>query len=115
MHTSLTALILCNEATVILSSAHICHIRGKNQLGINARVVEETGLCPAALMLCVVSQSAQQAAALEVQRLEELQQEEARDRQQQLEKARLRGSHALRREQHTQVELCLMHGAVVSS
>lgn len=48
--------------------------------------------------------SAQQAAALEFQRLEELWREEARDRQEQLEKARLRGNHALRREQNTQVE-----------
>ncbi|XP_073674056.1 uncharacterized protein cep295 [Garra rufa] len=46
--------------------------------------------------------SAQQAAELEIQRLEELQREEARDRQERLEKARLRGNHALRREQHTQ-------------
>ncbi|XP_067306073.1 uncharacterized protein cep295 isoform X2 [Pseudorasbora parva] len=46
--------------------------------------------------------SAQQAAALEVQRLEERQREEARERQEQLEKARLRGNHALRREQNTQ-------------
>ncbi|XP_051717499.1 centrosomal protein of 295 kDa isoform X2 [Ctenopharyngodon idella] len=46
--------------------------------------------------------SAQQAAALEFQRLEELRREEARDRQEQLEKARLRGNHALRREQNTQ-------------
>ncbi|XP_067222481.1 uncharacterized protein cep295 isoform X2 [Chanodichthys erythropterus] len=46
--------------------------------------------------------SAQQAAALEFQRLEELWREEARDRQEQLEKARLRGNHALQREQNTQ-------------
>ncbi|XP_077063625.1 centrosomal protein 295 isoform X2 [Siphateles boraxobius] len=46
--------------------------------------------------------SARQAAALELQRLEDLRREAARERQQQLEKARLRGTHALRREQHTQ-------------
>ncbi|KAK2881615.1 hypothetical protein Q8A67_018883 [Cirrhinus molitorella] len=46
--------------------------------------------------------SAQLAAVLENQRLEELQREEARDRQERLEKARLRGNHALRREQHLQ-------------
>lgn len=58
---------------------------------------------------CGVSQlCAQQAAELEIQRLEELQREEACDRQERLEKARLRGNHALRREQHTQVELWLV-------
>ncbi|XP_016102973.1 centrosomal protein of 295 kDa isoform X2 [Sinocyclocheilus grahami] len=46
--------------------------------------------------------SAQQAAVLEIQRLEELRREEARARQERLEKARRRGNHALRTEQHTQ-------------
>ncbi|XDV31599.1 hypothetical protein PO909_002582 [Leuciscus waleckii] len=46
--------------------------------------------------------SARQAAALELQRVEDLRREGARERQEQLEKARLRGGHALRREQHTQ-------------
>ncbi|XP_062863289.1 centrosomal protein of 295 kDa isoform X2 [Trichomycterus rosablanca] len=45
---------------------------------------------------------AEQAAALEAQRLEELEREGARDRQEQLEKARLRGDHALRKEKVTQ-------------
>ncbi|XP_051962774.1 centrosomal protein of 295 kDa [Xyrauchen texanus] len=45
---------------------------------------------------------AHQAAEVEGQRLEELQREEARDRQEKLEKARLRGNHALRKEQNTQ-------------
>ncbi|XP_052471870.1 centrosomal protein of 295 kDa isoform X5 [Carassius gibelio] len=46
--------------------------------------------------------SARQAAAQEIQRLEELRRQEARDTQERLEKARLRGNHALRTEQHTQ-------------
>ncbi|KAK7156992.1 hypothetical protein R3I94_006904 [Phoxinus phoxinus] len=46
--------------------------------------------------------SARQAAALELQRVEDLRREAARERQEQQEKARLRGTHALRREQHTQ-------------
>ncbi|XP_043115230.1 centrosomal protein of 295 kDa isoform X3 [Puntigrus tetrazona] len=46
--------------------------------------------------------SAPQAAALEGRRLEELQREEARERRWRLDRARLRGSQALRREQHTQ-------------
>ncbi|KAL6467804.1 hypothetical protein MHYP_G00234810 [Metynnis hypsauchen] len=41
---------------------------------------------------------AQQAAKLEAQRLNELEREEVHDRQEQLEKARLRGGHALRKE-----------------
>ncbi|XP_051521584.1 centrosomal protein of 295 kDa isoform X2 [Myxocyprinus asiaticus] len=45
---------------------------------------------------------AHQAAEVEGQRLEELRREEARDRQEKLEKARLRGNHALRKEQNTQ-------------
>ncbi|XP_076837093.1 centrosomal protein 295 isoform X2 [Brachyhypopomus gauderio] len=42
--------------------------------------------------------NAQQAAVLEAQRLEDLENEEARDRKEQLEKAQLRGDHALRKE-----------------
>ncbi|XP_065137806.1 uncharacterized protein cep295 isoform X2 [Paramisgurnus dabryanus] len=45
---------------------------------------------------------ARQAAEEEFQRLEEVKRLEARDRQEKLEKARLRGNHALRNEQHTQ-------------
>ncbi|XP_017554762.1 centrosomal protein of 295 kDa isoform X1 [Pygocentrus nattereri] len=41
---------------------------------------------------------AQQAAKLEAQRLKELEREEVHDRQEQLEKARLRGGHALQKE-----------------
>ncbi|XP_039530681.1 uncharacterized protein cep295 isoform X2 [Pimephales promelas] len=52
--------------------------------------------------------SARQAAALELQRLEDLRREAARERQEQLEKARLRGTHALRREQHTQDRVRLL-------
>nr|XP_055051767.1 centrosomal protein of 295 kDa isoform X2 [Misgurnus anguillicaudatus] len=45
---------------------------------------------------------ARQAAEEEFQRLEEVKRLETRDRQEKLEKARLRGNHALRNEQHTQ-------------
>lgn len=40
---------------------------------------------------------------MEAQRFEELEKEEARDRQEQLERARLRGDHALRKEKSMQV------------
>ncbi|KAB5562573.1 hypothetical protein PHYPO_G00019470 [Pangasianodon hypophthalmus] len=49
-----------------------------------------------------VQPDAQEAAALEARRLEELEKEEARDRQEQLERARLRGDHALRKEKGIQ-------------
>ncbi|MCI4382953.1 hypothetical protein PGIGA_G00020750 [Pangasianodon gigas] len=49
-----------------------------------------------------VQPDAQEAAALEARRLEELEKEEARDRQEQLERARLRGDHALRKEKSIQ-------------
>ncbi|XP_059389812.1 centrosomal protein of 295 kDa-like [Carassius carassius] len=52
--------------------------------------------------------SARQAAVQEIQRLEELRREEARDTQERLEKARLRGNHALRTEQHTQERVRLL-------
>ncbi|KAF5901729.1 centrosomal protein, partial [Clarias magur] len=45
-----------------------------------------------------VQADAQEAAVMEARRLEELEKEEARDRQEQLERARLRGNHALRKE-----------------
>ncbi|KAK3537676.1 hypothetical protein QTP70_017093 [Hemibagrus guttatus] len=45
---------------------------------------------------------AQEAAALETRRLEELEKEEARERQEQLERARLRGNHALCKEKGIQ-------------
>ncbi|XP_029629437.1 centrosomal protein of 295 kDa-like isoform X2 [Salmo trutta] len=44
----------------------------------------------------------------EVRRLQELGREEQRERQEQLEKARLRGNHALRRERLTQDRECLL-------
>lgn len=44
------------------------------------------------------------AAEEEVQRLEEVQREEACAKLEKLEKARLRGNHALKKEQDTQVE-----------
>ncbi|XP_073780326.1 centrosomal protein of 295 kDa isoform X3 [Danio rerio] len=47
-------------------------------------------------------QSAQQAAAQESERLEDLQREQDEEQQQRLQRARERGEHALRREQHTQ-------------
>ncbi|XP_029571492.1 mucin-12 isoform X3 [Salmo trutta] len=59
--------------------------------------------------------NAQEVALEEMQRLQELGQEEQKERREQLEKARLRGNHALRREQLTQdrerllVELEHMH------
>lgn len=46
---------------------------------------------------------AQEAAALEAGRLEELEKDEACDRQEQLERARVRGEHALRKEKCIQV------------
>lgn len=48
--------------------------------------------------------NAQEGAELEVRRLQELQREEKRRREEQLEKARLRGMQALRREQLAQVQ-----------
>ncbi|XP_017331362.1 centrosomal protein of 295 kDa isoform X5 [Ictalurus punctatus] len=49
-----------------------------------------------------VQSDAQEAAALEARRLEELEKDEVRDRQEQLERARLRGDHALRKEKGIQ-------------
>ncbi|XP_053366477.1 centrosomal protein of 295 kDa isoform X3 [Clarias gariepinus] len=49
-----------------------------------------------------VQVDAQAAAAMEARRLEELEKEEARDRQEQLERARLRGNHALCKEKGIQ-------------
>ncbi|XP_060789618.1 uncharacterized protein cep295 isoform X3 [Neoarius graeffei] len=49
-----------------------------------------------------VQPDAQEAAALEARRLEELEKHEARDRQEQLERARVRGEHALRKEKGIQ-------------
>lgn len=49
--------------------------------------------------------NAQEGAELEVRRLEELQKEEKRRREEQLEKARLRGMQAMRREHLTQVQI----------
>lgn len=49
--------------------------------------------------------NAQEGAELEVRRLEELQKEEKRRREGQLEKARLRGMQAMRREHLTQVQI----------
>ena len=62
--------------------------------------------CPTFPHPCWVSSpqpSAQQLAEQEMRRLQELAQEEQAERQEQLEKARLRGNHALRVEQLTQV------------
>lgn len=52
---------------------------------------------------------AQEAAELEARRLDELEKEEARGRQEQLERARLRGDHALRKEKGIQVILRVMY------
>lgn len=49
--------------------------------------------------------NAQEGAELEVRRLQELQREEKRRREEQLEKARLRGVQALRKEHLAQVQL----------
>lgn len=49
--------------------------------------------------------NAHEEAELEVRRLQDLQREEKRRREEQLEKARLRGKQALRREQLMQVQL----------
>lgn len=53
--------------------------------------------------------NAQEGAELEVRRLEELQKEEKRRREEQLEKARLRGMQAMRREHLTQVQIPQKH------
>ncbi|XP_046711760.1 uncharacterized protein cep295 isoform X3 [Silurus meridionalis] len=56
-----------------------------------------------------VQPGAQEAAALEARRLEDQEKEETRDRQEQLERARLRGHHALRKEKDIQNNARMLH------
>lgn len=56
-------------------------------------------------MYICLQPNAQEAAELEVRRLEELQKEEEKRREEQLEKVRLRGMQAMRREHLTQVQI----------